>query len=71
MLILVYRPDDLQPLAQYAVGDLAPDTLSRYVLVVGSAVVATIPNYQIDHLLGLIEAVAGTSTARQAPPSAP
>jgi len=61
MLILVYRPHDMQPLAQYAVGDIAPDTLSRYVRVVGSAAVATIPNYQIDNLLALIETVAGKS----------
>jgi hypothetical protein len=71
MLILVYRPHTTQPLEQYVIGDLAPDALSRYVLVVGRAIVATIPNYQIDHLLGLIKAVAGTSTASQAPPSAP
>lgn len=60
MVILVYRPNDLQPLAQYAVGDIAPDALSRYVLVGGAAVV-TIPNYQVDNLLALIEAVAGKS----------
>jgi hypothetical protein len=56
MLILVYRPNDLQPLAHYAVGDIAPDALSRYVLVVGRSAVVTIPNYQIDNLLALIEA---------------
>jgi hypothetical protein len=61
MLLLIYRPHDIQPLAQYAVGDIAPDTLSRYVLVVGSAIVVTIPNYQINNLLALIEAVADTS----------
>ena len=61
MLILVYQSNDMQPLAQYAVGDIAPDTVSRYVLVVGSSAVATIPNYQIDNLLALIEAVAGRS----------
>jgi hypothetical protein len=61
MLILVYWPDAMQPLAQYAVGDLAPDALSRYVLVVGSATVVTIPNYQIDNLLALIATVAGKS----------
>ena len=60
-IILVYRPNDLQPLGQYAVGDIAPDTLSRYLLVVGSSVVATIPNYQIDNLLALIEAVGAKS----------
>jgi hypothetical protein len=66
MFIMVYRPGDLQPLAQYAIGDLAPDMLSRYVLIVGSAAVATIPNYQIDNLLAVIEAVAGKAAAGQA-----
>jgi hypothetical protein len=56
MLILVYRPHDQQPLAQYAVGDIAPDELSRYVLIVGRSAVVTIPNYQIDNMLALIEA---------------
>jgi hypothetical protein len=59
VLILVYRAGDRQPLAQYAVGDVAPDTLSRYVDVVGVGVV-TIPSYQIDNLLALVAAVAGT-----------
>ena len=71
MLILVYRPDDLQPLAQYAIGDLAPDMLSRYVLIVGSAAVATIPNYQIDNLLAVIEAVAGKAAAGRTTRSMP
>ena len=65
-LILVYRPHEPQPLVQYAVGDVAPDTVSRYVLVVGSSTVATIPNYQIDNLLALIQAVGGTSEAERA-----
>jgi hypothetical protein len=55
MLILVYRPHAAQPLAQYVIGDIAPDALSRYVLVVGSATIVTIPNYQVDNLLGVIE----------------
>jgi hypothetical protein len=57
-IILVYRPNDPQPLAQYAVGDIAPDTVSRYVLLVGRSVVTTIPDYQIANLLTLIAAVA-------------
>jgi hypothetical protein len=50
-----------QPLAQYAVGDVAPDGLSRYVLQVGSASVVTIADYQITNLLDLIQAVGGGS----------
>ncbi|MGH7323993.1 MAG: hypothetical protein ACREJ9_05010 [Candidatus Rokuibacteriota bacterium] len=57
MFILVYRPNDRQPLAQYAIGDIAPNALSRYVLRVGTSAVVTIPNYQIDNLLALIEGV--------------
>jgi hypothetical protein len=60
MVILVYRPRELQPLAQIAVGDVAPDTFSRYILVVGRSSVGTIPNYQIENLQGLIKAVAAT-----------
>jgi Domain of unknown function (DUF4340) len=56
MVILVYRPQQLQPLLQVAVGDVAPDKLSRYVMVVGSTSVVTIANYQIDNLLTLIKA---------------
>ena len=63
ILILVYRRNESQPLAQYAVGDVAPDTVSRYVEVVGGSGVVTIPNYQIENLLTLIGAV-GASPAR-------
>jgi len=65
MILLVYRPDDQKPLMQYAVGDIAPDTLSRYVLPVGAAAVVTIPNYQIENLRQLVEAMAGGSMAPQ------
>jgi hypothetical protein len=56
ILVLVYRPNQSQPLAQYAVGNVAPDTLSQYVMLVGNPVVVTIPKYQIDNLLALIQA---------------
>jgi hypothetical protein len=65
VVILLYRPGATQPLAQYAVGDLAPDTVSRYVDVVGGASgVVTIPNYQIDNLLALVDSVAGSPNPR-------
>ncbi|HEU5283039.1 MAG TPA: hypothetical protein VFU53_04450, partial [Burkholderiales bacterium] len=54
------------PLVQYAVGDLAPDQFSRYVQAVGSPTVITIANYQIDNLLGLIQAVSGGQTDQAA-----
>jgi hypothetical protein len=71
LLILVYLPKETQPLIQYAVGDLAPDQLSRYVQAVGSASVVMIANYQVDNLLGLIQAVSGQAdqaSAAKAPP---
>lgn len=61
VVVLVYRPDQSQPLAQYAVGHVAPDTVSRYVMVVGRPTVVTIPNYQIDNLLALVRSVGGAS----------
>ncbi|HZR02793.1 MAG TPA: hypothetical protein VFA81_06460 [Burkholderiales bacterium] len=65
MVILVYRPKSIQPLAQYAVGDLAPDNLSRYVLQVGESQVQTIANYQIDNLLKLIKTAAEATQSTQ------
>ena len=64
-IILVYRPNDRQPLVQYAVGDILPDTVSRYVLIVGRSVVTTIPNYQIANVLALVAAVASEPGPRQ------
>ena len=67
IIVLLYRPRQAQPLAQYAVGSLAPDTVSRYVMVVGRPLVVTIPGYQIDNLLALVQA-AGATSASTAPP---
>jgi hypothetical protein len=61
ILVLLYRPRQSQPLIQYAVGHVAPDTVSRYVMVVGGSVVVTIPNYQIDNLLALTRTASATS----------
>ena len=72
MILLVYRPQDQKPLTQYAVGDIAPDTISRYVLPVGARAVVTIPNYQIDNLLQLVQAMSGSATSgRPGAPQAP
>ena len=57
IFIMVYQSKEAQPLARYAVGIVAPDGVSRYVLPVGSTYVMTIANYQIDNLLNLIQAV--------------
>jgi hypothetical protein len=66
VVILVYRPHETQPLAQYAVGSLAPDTVSRYVALVGRRSVVTIPDYQVDNLRGLVQAAAARSEAGMA-----
>jgi hypothetical protein len=63
-LVIVYRRGERQPLSQYAVGDRAPDTVSRYVEMVGGAGIVTIPGYQIDNLLSLIVAVQSAPPAR-------
>jgi hypothetical protein len=64
VLILVYRGNERQPLAQYAVGDVAADTVSRYVDVVGGAGIVTIPGYQVDNVLALLAALATAPTTR-------
>jgi hypothetical protein len=61
LIVMVYRPGDIQPAARYAVGHIAPDGFSRYVMVTGSFAVVTIANYQIDHLLTLIGVGDGVS----------
>ena len=61
MIVLVYGSGSEQPLAQYTIGDVAPDTFSRYVQAAGHDEVVTIPNYQITNLLDLIAAVTGQS----------
>ncbi len=55
-LVLLYRPGESQPLVQYAVGDMAPDGVSRYVLRMGAATVNTLPDYQIKNLIGVVQA---------------
>jgi hypothetical protein len=57
MIILVFLPDQVDPRIQYSVGDLAPDNLSRYIQIVGSSQVVSIPNYQIRNLQELLATV--------------
>jgi hypothetical protein len=68
LVVLIYRASQSQPLAQYAVGGVAPDTASRYVMVVGRPGVVTIANYQIENLQSLVQAA--TTSAGAAPGSA-
>jgi hypothetical protein len=58
IFIMVYAPKAPQPLARYAVGIVAPDGVSRYVLPVGKSNVVTIPDFHIDNLLNLIASFA-------------
>ena len=57
MLIVVYRVNEPRPFAQYAVGEVAPDSFSRYVQKEGSNEAVTIANYQIENLVKLIESM--------------
>ena len=57
VFILVYLPKTDEPLARYAVGTIAIDRVSRYVLPVGAAEIVTIPDFHIKNLLALIDAV--------------
>jgi hypothetical protein len=71
IFIMVYQPGQTQPLSRYAVGTVAPDRLSRYVLPVGSTHVITIPEFHIDNLLSLIQAVGGNAQAAPKTKKAP
>jgi len=66
MVVLVYRPGELQPMAQFAVGDLAPDGVSRYVLAVGSDRVHTVADYQFENLAQLVDAAKAVVAAAAA-----
>ena len=69
-LILIYRKGDTQPLAQYAVGDIAPDTVSRYALQMGGNKVFTMPEFHVQNLMKLVETVT-TPTATAGIPLRP
>jgi hypothetical protein len=71
MVVLVYGPGQPQPLQQYAVGHVAPDTVSRYVHIVGRPVVVTIAGYQVDNLLELVRAVEAPSPSAPRPAGRP
>jgi hypothetical protein len=58
IIIIIYKPKDNQPVAQYAVGDMAPDGFTRYVHLVGSTRVVTLPQYHIENLLSVIRRAA-------------
>lgn len=65
-LLLVYGEFSSEPLAQYAIGDVAPDTFSRYFLIVDTSQVVTVANYQVENLMNLIQTVSGQPGATPA-----
>lgn len=69
IFIMVYPPKTPQPIARYAVGIVAPDGVSRYVLPVGKSNVVTIPDFHVENLLNLIASF--TSASAPARPAAP
>lgn len=74
MVILVYRSGEAQAMAQYAIGDIAPDTTSQYVLPIGGDRIFTVAAYQFENLANLVTKakaaeVAAASTAGAAPAS--
>lgn len=70
-IVLFYRKDQPQPVAQYAVGDLAPDGHSRYVLMVGAKSAYTLPDYHVTNLLQLVESFTNPGTAAARPSGNP
>lgn len=67
IFIMTYLPKSTQPLSRYAVGTVAPDKLSRYILPVGSTTVVTIPDFQIENLLQLIASFESNSAPTSGP----
>jgi hypothetical protein len=63
IFIMTFLPNSTQPVSRYAVGIVAPDGVSRYILPVGSSTVFTIPDYQIENLLNLIASFQGAAAA--------
>jgi len=61
-LLLLYRKGELQPLVQYAIGDMAPDGVSRYVLKIGAAQVDTLPEYHVQNLVGVVQAASAPTS---------
>lgn len=54
MLIMLYRAGEPRPIRRILVGDVAPDSLGRYVLLQEARSMVIIPNYQILNLSALL-----------------
>ncbi len=57
MTVVLYREGDSRAAAEFQVGDLAPDSFSRYVLVDRNRIV-TVPDYHIENLRSLVADIA-------------
>jgi hypothetical protein len=55
LVVAVFAPGKPRAALTLEVGDVAPDGLSRYVLIVERGAVVTIPNYHIANLTGLLK----------------
>ena len=51
--VSLFADDPESPAARYFFGDVAPDELSRYVLLFGEFLVVTVPEYHTANLTGL------------------
>lgn len=56
-VVLLYPVRESQPLAQYAIGDVAPDAISRYAMRLGAPQVFTMAEFHMTNLLSLIDIV--------------
>lgn len=54
MIIVLHRAGEALPFRRILVGDVAPDSLARYVLLQEELSTVTIPNYQIENLEDLL-----------------
>lgn len=54
MVLAAYRAESAQPAVRLEFGDLAPDGLSRYVLIVDHGQVVSIANYHLTNLAALV-----------------
>lgn len=67
MIIVLHRTGEALPFRRILVGDLAPDTLARYVLLQEELTTVTIPNYQIVNLEELLAALEGAAAGAPGP----
>jgi len=55
VIVNLFERDAVLPIRRLLAGDLAPDGFARYLKITEEAEIVTIPDYQIQTLLGLLE----------------